>query len=150
MAETINQFEDRILAEERKEEFMIAKQSYMRKGMPGPQAYHKAREEFPPLLAEVDSEEDDFEITANCPIIDSIMWAVERLEKKKVTIQDAPSSYAWTLYKNAKGNTVNTAELIRLSIVKLTPTGKQLDDAARMQDDGTDTLELIERIQNAT
>ena len=151
MAETGSQFEERLKNEEppRIGAFWAEKARLKRDGLSGSEAYNKAMTTFSPIMAETEVvEEDDYEITVNCPIIDSIIWAIESLPKRKIVIQDAPSNYAWALYRFAKGSAANEADLIKLSIVKLTPTNKQLEDAARMQDDGSTVLELIERTQS--
>lgn len=96
------------------------------------------------------TEDDDVLITTTCSDVDSIRWVIENLEKPNVNKQDCPSNTAWTLFKWALSNPVSKAEFINKSWSKLLPTGKQMDDMVRMQDDGTSTLELIARIQEAT
>ena len=116
-------------------------------GLDAAAALAQARQEYEVDAAVDDLDlDDDGEATGSCPTARSVEWVADNIENKSVKASDAPSATAWGLLKWATSSPVSTAEFYKTVWSKMLPSRAELDNQGRYADDGSECIELAERI----
>ncbi len=121
-------------------------------GMTAAAALEQARTEYAeqedtdvdtPLSIEVG---DDAADGRTCPSIESITWVASQLRRKSPDIASAPSETALALLEWAGSSIVAKAEFWKNLWSRTLPTRGEVENAARYSDDGSEQIELAQRI----
>ncbi len=116
-------------------------------GLDSATAYQQAQQEHAVDAAVDDLDfDDDGDATSSCSTARSVEWVADNITNKAVVVSDAPSPCAWGLLKWAKSGPVSRAEFYKNIWSKTLPTRQELDNAARYSDDGSQQIELAQRI----
>lgn len=90
-----------------------------------------------------------FERVGKIDMLEWVRFVANYIDVADVTPDMAPAPGAWAWLKRVRSNSVMALEFYRLVLPKLLPNKTQMEEAERFTDDGTKTVELIDRVLQA-
>ncbi len=79
---------------------------------------------------------------------EKLRWIFENMQLMDIKPSDAPSAGAWALLQELRGNTQQRQDFYKTLWPKLL-TKEDAEKGGRLQDDGAETIKLIERLEKA-
>lgn len=89
----------------------------------------------------------DFEGKERCSPLEAVIWVLDHMDYSDVTVKDAPSAMAWSLWCDAQ-KPLMRAKLWGM-LEKLLPSKRELEIENRFEDDGRNVEQTIHRVLRA-
>jgi hypothetical protein len=78
--------------------------------------------------------------------LSEIEWVYENIDVN-VEIEDCPSAGSWSMLQHVRKNAMNRKEFYKDFVAKLIPPKNKLDQDGRHEDDGRETLRVLDAVE---